>query len=432
MIYGLDAHKRFIQVCQVGPEGKRRQDFQIAATASAISTFAEKLGPDDQVVLEATFHTWAIWSLLVPHAGRVAVANPMQVRAIAHARVKTDKIDAHILAQLLRLNFIPEVEMPDEETWALRELVSHRRFLGKQRVALRNRIRSLVDSRLFQCPFTELLGPAGRRWLAGQQFSVEERLCLESALRLQDEVTEQLERVDEELRAKAAEALEAKLLMTIPGINVAVAMGLVSCIGDVHRFPSPNQLTSYFGLVPRVYQSADKCYHGGITKAGRSHGRWLAIEAAQSLSLSQSPLTATYHRVRGKSGHNVAVTALARKLVVLAWHLLTKGEPYRYAPVARTRHKLKRVTSGCRPAAKGQVPRTIEAVYEEFGLPQAKPSTAGEKRVTARNRRTITLARKSPGADGVLKAGVKAAGGPWGNKASSRGPVPEDLVDNCS
>jgi transposase len=404
MFYGLDAHKHFIQICQVGKAGERLRDFRIAATAASIAAFAEKLGPDDQVVLEATFHTWAIWSLLTPHAGRVLVANPMQVRAIAHARVKTDKIDAHILAQLLRLDFIPEVEMPDEEIWALRELVSHRRFLGKQRVALRNRIRSLVNSRLYHCPFVELLGPAGRAWLATQQFSGEEQLILESALRLHDEVTEQMERLDEELRMKAAQKLEVKLLMTIPGVNVAVAMGLVSCIGDIRRFKSPNQLASYFGLVPRVYQSADKCYHGRISKAGRSHGRWLAVEAAQSLSVSQSPLTATYHRVRCKKGHNVAVTALARKLVVLAWHLLTKGEPYRYAPVARTRHKLKRVTPDCGPARKGQVPRTIEAVYEELGLPQAQPPTAGERRVTARNRRTITLARKPSGTRGLRES----------------------------
>jgi len=312
MLYGLDTHKRFIQVCKIGPEGERLRDFRIAATAASISAFAEKLGPDDQVVLEATFHTWAIWSLLVPHAGRVVVANPMQVRAIAHARVKTDKIDAHILAQLLRLDFIPEVEMPDEELWTLRELVSHRRFLGKQRVALRNRIRSLVNSRLFHCPFTELLGPAGRGWLASQQFAEEEQLILDSALRLHDEVTEQLERLDSELCTKAAEKLEARLLMTIPGINVAVAMGLVSCIGDIHRFDSPQRLASYFGLVPRVRQSADKCYHGRITKAGRSHGRWLAVEAAQSLSVSQSPLTATYHRVRCKKGHNAEPQTYAR------------------------------------------------------------------------------------------------------------------------
>jgi hypothetical protein len=148
------------------------------------------------------------------------------------------------------------------------------------------------------------------------------------------------------------------------------------------------------GLVPRVSQSADTCHHGHITKTGRSHARWLAVEAAQSLSTSTSPLTATYHRVRRKKGHNVAVTALARKLVVLTWHLLTNHEPYRYAPVARTRHKLKRVTPGARPAPVGRVPRTIDAAYAEAGLPVPQPPSMGEKRVTARNRRTVTMARR--------------------------------------
>lgn len=394
MFYGLDVHKRFIQVCEIGPEGERRREFRIEGTAEAIAAFASTLGPEDQVVLEATFHSWAIWSLLVPHAGKVIVANPMQVKAIAHARVKTDKVDAHILAQLLRVGFIPQVEMPDEDAWALRELVSHRRFVGNELVALRNRIRGVVNSRLHHCPFVELLGASGRRWLGEQQFSAAERHILEGTLRLHDEVEQELDRIDEELRKKAIETMDAKLLMTIPGVNFTVAIGFLSAIGDISRFESPQRLASYFGLVPRINQSADKCYHGHITKAGRSHGRWLAVEAAQSLSNSTSPLTATYHRVRRKKGHNVAVTALARKLVVLAWHLLTKREPYRYAPIARTRHKLKRVTPGVPAAPIGQVPRTIEAVYAEFGLPVPQQPSPGEKRVTARNRRTVTVAKK--------------------------------------
>ena len=391
MFYGLDVHKQFIQVCEVDAEGRRQRDFRIAGTAEAIVRFARKLGPEDQVVLEATFHSWAIWSLLVPHAGRVVVANPMQVKAIAHAQVKTDKIDAHILAQLLRIGFIPEVEMPDEETWGLRELISHRRFLGKQRVALRNRIRALVNSRLYQCPRSELFGTGGRRWLEAQEFTAPERQILTGTLRLHDAVERELIELDEELRKEASKSLGAKLLMTIPGVNVTVAMGFVSAIGDISRFENPSKLSSYFGLVPRVNQSADKCYHGHITKSGRSHGRWLAVEAAQSLSNTHSPLTATYHRVRRKKGHNVAVTALARKLVVLTWHLLTKGEPYRYAPIALTRTKLKRVTPGARPAPMGKVPRSIEAVYAEFGLPVLEQTSPGERRATASESSPISV-----------------------------------------
>jgi transposase len=395
MFYGLDAHKRFVQICEIGPGGERSRDFRIAATAEEITKFARTLGPDDSVVLEATFHTRAIWALLVPHAGRVVVANPMQVKAIAHARVKTDKVDAHILAQLLRLDFIPEVEMPDTETWALRQLVSQQRFLGKQRVALRNRIRSLLNSRLWHCPFVDLFGAAGRGWLRNQPFAEEERMILEITLQLHDTLQDRMQILEAALRQEASGRLEARLLMTIPGVNVTVAIGLMAAIGDIRRFPTPGQLASYFGLVTRVHQSADHCYHGQITKAGRSHGRWLAIEAAQSLAQSTSPLVATYHRVRRKKGHNVAVTALARKLIVLVWHMLTKSEPYRYAPVARTRQKLRRVTPGIGPAGKGQVPRTLEAVYEEAGLPRSALSTTGERRMKARNLRTVTMARRT-------------------------------------
>ena len=142
--YGLDVHKRFIQVCRIDAGGKARKDFRIDATREAILRFAKTLGPEASVVLEATFHTWAIWTLWVPHCGRVVVANPMRVKAIAHARIKTDKVDAFTLARLLRADFIPEVQMPDQETWALRQRVSHRRLLVKQRTATKNTIHAVL------------------------------------------------------------------------------------------------------------------------------------------------------------------------------------------------------------------------------------------------------------------------------------------------
>jgi hypothetical protein len=105
--------------------------------------------------------------------------------------------------------------------------------------------------------------------------------------------------------------------MTIPGVNVTVAIGLLSAIGDITDSPTPARLSSYFGLTPSTYQSGDTCYHGRLTKQGRSHARWLAVEAARAIANSNVPLAAAYHRIRRKKGHNVAVSALARKLVVL-------------------------------------------------------------------------------------------------------------------
>lgn len=132
--------------------GHVQREFQIEATPEAIDRFAAPLGPADAVVLEATFHTWAILARLVGRAGRVVMANPLAVKAIAYARIKTDTIDARTLAHLLRADLVPEVAMPDEATWELRQLTAHRQFLGKRLVAVKNTLRGALNKRLLVCP----------------------------------------------------------------------------------------------------------------------------------------------------------------------------------------------------------------------------------------------------------------------------------------
>jgi transposase len=394
MFYGLDVHKHFVQVCRLSRDGRGRQEFRIGASPEAIEAFARSLGPEDQGVLEATFHSWILWRMLSRYAARVVVANPLQVKAIAHARIKTDKVDAHTLAQLLRAGFLPEVAMPEPQIWELRQLVSHRRHLMKHRVALKNSIHALLARRLLHPPAPDPFTRAGRAWLASLEVEPTERFMLDNALGLLDATNASLQAVDAELLRRASSGEAGKLLLTIPGIDVTVAVGLMAALGDIRRFDTPGKLAAYFGLVPRVYQSAGRCYHGRITKQGNSTARHLAIEAAQVLARSRSPLAATYHRVRRKRGHNVAVTALARKLVVLVWHLLRKREPYRYAAPERTRAKLRRVTPGPQRLHRLALPRTLEAVYAEAGLPPLSPAPAGERRAAAANRRTITRLQK--------------------------------------
>lgn len=389
MFYGLDVHKAFIQVCRLSPDGRRRRDFRIEATPETLEAFARRLGPDDQVALEATFHSWAIHALLAPHAGRVVVANALHVKAIAHAKIKTDKVDAHTLAQLLRADYLPAVVMPDAETWALRQLIAHRRLLIKQQTAAKNTIRALLNRRLLALPDGATpFAQTTRRWMRELALPPTERFLLDNALDLLEQIEARVAAADAQLVTHASVTEAAKLLMTIPGIDVTVAIALLAAIGDIERFATPAKLTAYFGLVPKVRQSAGRCHHGGITKAGPSTARALAIEAAQMLARSPSPLTATYWRVRHKRGHNVAVTALARKLITLVWHLLQKREPYRYAPVARTRDKLRRVTKDRGRAARRPV--RLDEVYAEMGLRTLPPPTAAERRAAAHNRRTRT------------------------------------------
>jgi transposase len=398
MFYGLDAHKAFIQVCELEDVGPRHKDYPIGATSEALEAFAKRLGPNDHVALEATFHTWTIHSILARHAGSVTVANPYEVRCIAKARVKTDKIDAHILAQLLRAGFLPAVQMPSEETWARRQLVSHRRLLVKQRTAAKNSIRAVLNSRLIAHPYgPTLFTEKNRSWMRSLEPPATERFILDNALMLLRQLEERMEVVDERLLHLASVDEDVKLLVTIPGIQVTVAIGFLAALGDIGRFPSPDRLASYFGLVPKVRQSADHCRHGGITKAGSASARWLAIEAAQILSKGSSPLIASYHRLRRKKGHNVAVTALARKLVVVVWHVLTFRQPYRYSPVQGTRVKLRRLVLGAPRTPKGKVPQSLEAVYAEAGLPALSSPSPGERRAARSNR--IALSRMRAAGD---------------------------------
>lgn len=348
--------------------------------------------------MEITFHTWAIWSLLQEYGNgaRIEVANSMQVKAIAEARIKTDRIDAHILAQLLRTDFIPAVAMPDDATWELRQLMTHRQLLARHRTATRNAVCGILHRKLLSAPVRELFGPTGRRWLQEQHYSDIERFMLDGTLAHLDSLEARLAVIDARLRAMSCASMAVKLLMTIPGVNVTVANGLVAAIGDITRFDSPQKLTAYFGLVPKVSQSAERCFYGPITKNGRSQARWLAVEAAHGLVTCGSPLTASYHRIRRKKCHNVAVVALARKLVIVVWHLLTHQEPYRYAPVVRTRAKLRRVSPEVPPAKIGCIPHTLEQIYAEVGLPPPRPASAGERRAAANNRRCVTRYRKAP------------------------------------
>jgi len=390
MFYGLDVHRQFIQVCELDRKGAKRKEYRIGGSAEEIDRWAQDLGARDQVVLETTFHSWAIHAIVSQYAGRVVVANALQVKAIAHAKIKTDKVDAYTLARLLHADFLPSVELPDEKTWALRQLVSHRRLLVKQRVAVKNTILAAFHRRLICLPEGDAFSARGRRWMRSVELNAAEHFLVHNALDLLEAIEARLQAADQELLKTETIEEQAHLLMTIPGVGVTVAVGLLAAIGDIRRFPSPGQLASYFGLVPRVSQSAGRCHHGRITKAGPGNARSLAVEAAQVLARSPSPLAATFYRVRHKRGYNVAVTALARKLIVLVWYMLHNGEPYRYAPVKSTRQKLRSLVPKHERRRALHPPQTLEEVYQEAGLPLPPPASKAERRATANNRRTRT------------------------------------------
>ena len=204
------------------------------------------------VVVEATGNAGAVAAVISPHVKRVVIANPMQVRVIAHAKVKTDTIDAGALAQLYASGFLPEVWIADEATQALRRQVTRRNQVVRQRSRLKNIIQSILHAHLIPaCPTVDLCGPKGRAWLSEQILPDDERFAIERHLREFDRLAEDLRVIERDLARSALADESVTRLMTIPGIDM-VALALAAAIGDIQRFEAPEKLVSYLGLNPSV------------------------------------------------------------------------------------------------------------------------------------------------------------------------------------
>jgi transposase len=395
MYFGLDVHKKFIQVCKLSDSGKVISNYRIDGDRESIEDFAKSLKDRDAAVLESTFNTWGVYDILTKSKARVVVCDANQVKAIAYAKVKTDKVDAEVLARLLKADFLPEVQMPDEKTWAYRQLVSHLRLLSKERTAVKNSIWGVLNRALIKPKYADIFTQKGMKWLEEVELSPLLRLQMNNLLLMLETIAVAVREGEEALEKIAVDEKDIQLLLSIPGVGLKVALGLVSAIGDVKRFKTPNQLASYFGLTPKLSQSAERSYSGRITKAGTAYGRWLAVEAAQSLALSGSPITASYFKIKNKKGHNIAVTALARKLIVVVWHMLSKKQPYRYANPARVAEKMK-VLNPDMPnrVVVLQEKITTEDLYWHAGLPELNPTPVAERKAAIRNRKIITYEKR--------------------------------------
>jgi transposase len=285
---GLDVHREVLQACILDAQGRLLERHRFELTRPNLEAFIrERLRPQDRVALEATTNTWAVVDVIEPHVAEVVVGNPLRTRAIAEAKVKTDKVDAEVLAQLLRCDYLPRVWQPDAATRRLRELTAHRAGLVADQTRFKNRIHSLLAQRLIHAPGAVLFSAQGRAWLNQLALSVSDRLMLEGHLRRIDQLEADLASVEKHLAELSYPCAEVRLLMTLPGIGPAAAQGLWAALGDWRRFRDGDHAASYLGLVPSTYQSASACRHGSITKAGNSHARWLLTRSRPAPGLAR-------------------------------------------------------------------------------------------------------------------------------------------------
>jgi transposase len=332
--YGLDVHKRYTVFTCVDDTGAIVRRGRVTNHPEELSAIVKPSGGNADLVLEATGNWSHIYDAVDPWVAQAVLAHPLRVKAIASAKVKTDRIDADTLAQLLRADLIPTAYAPPREIRDQRDWLRSRAAVVGMATQLKNRIHALLAKDGFDSPKTDLFGVAGRKWLRELHLPGRHQEILERYLRLLEELEADIQATTAAIQREAKANPAARLLMTIPGIGPLTALLFLAEVGDVHRFESARQVVSYAGLAPRVRASGGHVHLGPITKQGSPWLRWIFTQAAVSATHHPGALQCFYNRIKNRHGSQTAATALARKLLTLAYSVSKNGHPYRESGVA--------------------------------------------------------------------------------------------------
>lgn len=329
---GLDIGLTKHYVVVMDAEGRIAQQQRLPNDARLMHEFFETLARPATVVLEATGNWVAVYERVEPYVHEVVLAHPLKVRAIASARIKTDKIDATTLAHLLRADLIPRAYIPPRTVRDWRELARHRAFLVRLQTRVKNRVHSLLAKRGVPLPgHSDLFGVAGLTWLTALELAAPYAAMRTRYLGLLAHLRDQLRALEQTIDQTVTTTPEAQLVMTIPGIGRYLALLILAEIGEITRFPGPKQLVSYAGLCPSTYASGNTLRHGRLTHQGSPWLRWACIEAATHLGRRRPTdrLARQFQRLAQRRDAKTARVAVARELCHVIFHVLTKQTPYR-------------------------------------------------------------------------------------------------------
>jgi transposase len=323
---GIDLHKNFSFITAMDEQGHVLGKSKVPNRQEAFTGFLASYSPEhSQVVLEATWNWYWLWDFLEERGYRIQLAHPLKTKAIASARIKTDKIDSEILAHLSRSNLVPQAYVVDRETRFSRELIRYRASLVRLGATIRNKLHALLAKNGLRCPFTDILGKKTTQWLLSLDLAPVYQEALRGYLRVAESLKEEIEGVSERIRITVEQNQRAARLLPLYGIGKWSALLIVSEIGEIERFPSAKHLCSYAGLVPSVHVSGTTSYTGHITKQGSKWLRWALVEAAHH-AIKKPPYRVFYQRTAKRRGKAIARIAVARKLLKTIYHLLREEE----------------------------------------------------------------------------------------------------------
>ena len=328
MLYtGLDFHRSFTYVTTMNDKGEIIGQKKLPSNGEIVD-FLKGFEDSMEVAIESTPSWYWLYDSLEDEGFDVKLSHPLRTKAIAYAKVKTDKVDSATLAHLLRSDLLPLSYVPGKTVRLSRELLRYRASLVKIQTRIKNKIHMVLARNNVNNEYSDLFGKAGMAFLHSLPLPENYKIALEGYLNVLETVRNEIKIVSRRVQQVAEKDHDAMLLMTIPGVGYYSALLIKSEIGDVKRFPSAKKLCSYSGLVPSTHTSGNVSYHGHITKRGSKWLRWILIEAAIHAVKRPGPLRRFYHKVERKKGGQIAKVATARKLLEWIYHILRDGNSY--------------------------------------------------------------------------------------------------------
>ena len=350
---GADVHVRNTYFHATDEKGERLAHGRVANTLGDLTAFCERVlkRADGELqpirfALESTTNSRPVQKLLCEAAAQSGfddagadVLDARKLRIIAESVTKTDAVDARVLNELARSNLsLPKCYMPDDEEFALREHLRARRDLVRMRTMLKNRVHAVLHRRGILTPTSGLFTKAGRAFLAELELDEAGRAIIERFLRALDDFEALIKSSNDDLKATMRRprwAKPAALLQTMPGLGVVSALTILAELGDLKRFKSRAAVANYAGLVPVIRDSNSKHYSGGITRRGSAHLRHVMTESAWVAVKRVPAYQDLFERVASRRGKQVAIVAVARRMLEDGVRMLWKDEAFRFVPARK-------------------------------------------------------------------------------------------------
>lgn len=319
MLYvGIDLHKRFLVTAAEDSEGNAKAQARFECRdVQAIHSYFSSLAPFTCVIEASSSYRW-LYELL-SELGSVKLAHPLRLKAMVSGRAKTDKIDAAMLAKLLRANFIPLAYIPPKSYQDLREVARGRARLSRRMTDAKNELHSLLTRDNVHSPYKRAFCKSGMRWLRDAHLGRAADIIKSELLDRIEHFDFQLTCWDEELDKLHASFPQVDALTEIYGVGIYSALLIVGEIGEPWRFRNAKQVGTYAGLTSKVNQSGEHCYHGKISRQGSPWLRWILVQAAMKVIKTDQRLKNFYSRVRKRSSAKKARVAVARKMAGICW-----------------------------------------------------------------------------------------------------------------